>query len=285
MNITLALKKGEQHLIYLSQRNFPDCIKGYKVHVKKLEGNTAVLVDLNDKNKEKTFYVQKVLEVLDSEISHDELAQRVQWHQQNLFINYKPMTSFALSKGLPLMKKKCSGHYDGNTIDLNLGNYPADLTRDAHIFSFLCAILKDNSNYNLSDCKKFNDFAKSVLPEKFEDDKDYFKYSFDAEMKQDYLYDFKDTVEMWQGDIKEIKNDKDLSPSEKKDEIENQGLENKLRIAKEELAIARKDLRGMLAGWFVYEFYRKHKSNLFYMLFDIYDVLDLRKIDGNENKM
>lgn len=288
MNITLNLKRGEQNLIYVSRRKFPDCIKGYKVDVKKIKNNFITLLDLKKNKIEKTFSLYKVIEVLHKDTSEEALQERVKWHRENFLENYKPLRSFHLTTGLFFLKKKCSCSFDNNIVDMNLGNYPADITRDAHIFSFINAVLKDNkSGCTLNDCKKFDVIAKKVLPESFypyEDcfDAGYFKDFFHRENKEDYIEEFKSDVEWYQDQIKEIKENNDLSQAEKQQQIEDEELEKKLRIAKEILAIVKKDLRGMLSDWFRDEFNRKHDTNFFYMLSDVHDVLDLTKIEGNE---
>ena len=287
MNLTLTLKKGEQHLIYVSRyRKFPDAIKSYRVNVKEIKGDSATIIDLNDKNKEKSFYIYKVLEVIDIESTEDEVNSRLNWHRDNFFETFKPLQSFKLSKGLPLMKKKCSASLDGSNVKLNLGNYPADLTRDVHLFSFLCAVLKEMEDadvFNLSDCKKWNDFAKAVFPENFGDYDNYFKDEFNRDYKDDYIeYAFKGDIENIKDEIQDIKDNEDFTPAEKKEEISRLELEKELRVAKEKLAIGKKDLRGMLVQWFAETFNRKHDSYYFLFLRDVYDVMDFKQIDGFE---
>jgi len=288
MNITLNLNRGEQHLIYVSRRKFPDCIKGYRVDVRKIKNNLVTLIDLNKKNIEKTFSLHKIIEVLDKNITEEELQRRVQWHRDHFLDNYKPLKRFNLSTGSLFFRKKCSCSFFSNIVDMKLGNYPADITRDAHIFSFIAAVLKEQKNgCGLSDCKEFDVVAKRVLPEQYHYDDEfydagYFKDCFNRETKKDYIERFKEEVEMYQEEIKDIKDNNELSLSEKKKQIEDEELEKNLRIAKETLAIVKKDLRGMLLDWFRDEFNRKHNTNFFYMLSDAYDILELSKIEGNE---
>ena len=206
MKLTLTLQKGEQHLIYVSRsRKFPDAIKNYRVNVKKVEGDIATIIDLDDKDKEKTFYIYKVLEVLEIESSETDVNERLNWHRDNFFETYKPLKSFKLSKGLPLMKKKCSASIAGDTLKITIGNYPANLNRDIHFFSFLCAALKDmeiddKNRFNLSDCKSWNDFAIAMFPEEFGEYENFFKDEFDVDMKNYYLEQFKEEVESYNED-------------------------------------------------------------------------------------
>ncbi|MDA9799526.1 hypothetical protein N9C68_00505 [Gammaproteobacteria bacterium] len=288
MKLTLTLQKGEQHLIYVSRsRKFPDAIKNYRVNVKKVEGDIATIIDLDDKDKEKTFYIYKVLEVLEIDSSETDVNERLNWHRDNFFETYKPLKSFKLSKGLPLMKKKCSASIAGDTLKITIGNYPADLTRDIHFFSFLCAALKDmeindKNRFNLSDCKSWNDFAIAMFPVEFEEYENFFKDEFDADMKNHYLEQFKEDVDSYNEEINELKNDKDLTPAERKDEIDRSELKDELRMAKEKLAIVKKDLRGMVVDWFAGAFNRKHNTYYFRFLEDVYDVVNFKQIDGFE---
>ena len=288
IKLTLTLQKGEQHLIYVSRsRKFPDAIKNYRVNVKKVEGDIATIIDLDDKDKEKTFYIYKVLEVLEIESSETDVNERLNWHRDNFFETYKPLKSFKLSKGLPLMKKKCSASIAGDTLKITIGNYPADLTRDIHFFSFLCAALQDmeiddKNRFNLSNCKSWNDFAIAMFPEEFGEYENFFKDEFDVDMKNYYLEQFKDEVESCNEEIKQIKNDKDFTPAEREEIIAKEGYDVELRIAKEKLAIVKKDLRGMVVDWFAGAFNRKHNTYYFRFLEDVYDVVNFKQIDGFE---
>jgi hypothetical protein len=255
--------------------------------VKKVEGDIATIIDLDDKDKEKTFYIYKVLEVLEIESSETDVNERLNWHRDNFFETYKPLKSFKLSKGLPLLKKKCSASIAGDTLKITIGNYPANLNRDIHFFSFLCAALKDmeiddKNRFNLSDCKSWNDFAIAMFPEEFGEYENFFKDEFDVDMKNYYLEQFKDEVESCNEEIKQIKNDKDFTPAEREEIIAKEGYDVELRIAKEKLAIVKKDLRGMVVDWFAGAFNRKHNTYYFRFLEDVYDVVNFKQIDGFE---
>ncbi len=284
MNVVTSLKKGKQKLIYMSgtrMHSFPENIKGYSVKVQNVKSNNVVeLTDLGAKEVEKGFHLHQILEVLDDETTDSELDERVKWHKDNFLEYSKPLKSFELSKGF-LFKKTCSASYDGETVNINLGNYPSDITRDIHIFRFLCGIIKDGEPCNLSDCKNFDSIAKSVFPDKFEGpygDKRYFKDNFTKEYKDDYIEDYQSQVEDCKESIQEVKEDNELTPAEKKEAIEHQELEKELHIAKEKLAIVKKDMREFLASWFCHEFSRKNSSSIFYALLTAFDILDFKKI-------
>ena len=142
--------------------------------------------------------------------------------------------------------------------------------------------IDDKNRFNLSNCKSWNDFAIAMFPEEFEEYENFFKDEFDVDMKNHYLDQFKDEVESCNEEIKQIKNDKDFTPAEREEIIAEEGYDVELRIAKEKLAIVKKDLRGMVVDWFVHAFNRKHNTYYFRFLEDVYDVVNFKQIDGFE---
>lgn len=282
MNVVTSLKKGKHKLIYISgtgRHSFPENIKGYNVKVNKVNSKNMVeLTDLTSKQTEKTFHLHRILEVLDADIEDKEFEERVNWHRDNFLDYCKPLKSFELTKGF-LFTKKCSGSYDGETVNLELGNYPDDITRDVFIFRFLGAIIKDSGPCNMKDCKNFYGLAKTLFT-KFADDKAYFNEHFTKDYKDDYIDGYQINVDATKEAIREIKEDNELTSAEKKESIEYQELEKELRIGKEILAIVKKDMRNYLLKFFCREFNSKHNTTLFWLLKTVFDVLDFKKIEG-----
>lgn len=251
MNLSL----GEHKIIYKKQGNIFNC---YHVNLIKKEQRHVTVIDFGDKNKEKTFNITRIVEVLDSSASEDLVKNRLKHHVDN-YENRELPSSF--SHGGFFSKAKGHVTHDGELV-LNLRGSKETLERDVKVFKLLIYYLNTRDAITMGKCKKF---VKEVAPILLNCDPiNPDDYGFSADGKKDLINDYKEQLNDDKEYLKEVIKtckDEDIDPNEY---WEVQDLIKQIELDSKYLKIVRSDYRQELVGFLCGEYYRKYDDSIFY---------------------
>ena len=251
----MNLSIGEHKIIYKKQGNIFSC---YHVNLIKKEQRHVTVIDFGDKNKEKTFNITRIVEVLDSSASEDLVEKRLKHHINNHQSRQLP-SSF--SHGGFFSKAKGHVTPDGELV-LNLRGSKETLERDVKVFKLIIYYINNRDALPMGKCKKFVKEATPILlncePYNLDD------YAFSADGKKDLINGYKENINDSKEYLKEviqICKDEDVDPNED-DEV--QDLKKEIESDSKYLKIVRSDYRQELIDFLCREYYSKYDDSVFY---------------------
>lgn len=247
---------GEQKIIYKKQGNIFNC---YHVKVVGQNKRHITIVDLDDKEKEKTFNISRVVEVLHSSASEEIIKEKISKHTKD-YENRKLPSSF--SHGGFFTKAKGHVLSDG-TLVLKLSRSRQTKERDIKVFKLIIYAYQKLGKSSMGHCKSFvKDAGPALLGYSSLDNFDY--YHFTAEGKKDLVERLKEEVSDSKEYLKElIQNCKDDGDDPKLDK-EVLNLKEEIKSDSNYLKIVRGDYRQELINFFAGEYYRKYDDGIFY---------------------
>tara|TARA_B100001093_G_scaffold332314_1_gene317320 strand:+ start:168 stop:971 length:804 start_codon:yes stop_codon:yes gene_type:complete len=248
--------KGEQKIIYKKKGNIFNC---YHVKVMGRDEQHISVIDLNDGDKEKTFNISRIVEVLDKSASNDLIDERLNKHLED-YKNRKLPSSFV--HGTFFYKARGYIEPDGGLV-LKLGRSMQTKERDIKVFKLLIFYFQNNGKTSMGQCKKFvKDAAAALLGYNSNDEFD--DYDFSSEGKKDLIENYKEELEDNKDYLKElIQNCKDdgVDPNEDQEVID---LKKEIESDSRYLKVVRSDYRQELINFFCKEYYWKYEDSIFY---------------------
>jgi hypothetical protein len=251
----IKVPKGEQKIIYKKQGNIFGC---YHIKVLGQDRRHITAIDLDDKKKEKTFNLTRVVEVLDKLASKELAQEKLNQHKEN-YKNRKLESSFTHGGFF----SKAKGHVtpDGELV-LDLRGSKETLERDIKVFKLLIYYLNTRDAITMGKCKKF---VKEVAPILLNYDPIHLDdYAFSADGKKDLINGYKEEINDTKEYLKELIQtckDEGIDPNED-DEV--QDLIKQIESDSNYLKIVRSDYRQELVGFLCGEYFRKYDDSVFY---------------------
>ena len=255
----MKVSKGEQKIIYKKQRNIFGC---YHIKVLGQDKRHITAIDLDDKDKEKTFNTSRVLEVLDKSISEDLAQEKLSKHKED-YKNRELPSSFVHGKFFSIYSKARGSVTSVGELVINLRGSQDTLERDVKVFKLLIYYLNTRDAIPMGKCKRF---VKKSAPVLFGYHSDYQwdYHDFTAEGKKELIDSLKDELEDDKNYLKSLIADgkiDDIDPNEDEAVIDQIEL---IESQKRYLKIVRSDYRQELVNFFCREYYQKYDDSIFY---------------------
>ena len=183
----IKVSKGEHKIIYKKQGNIFGC---YHIKVLGQDRRHITAIDLDDKKKEKTFNLTRVVEVIDKLASKELAQEKLNQHKEN-YKNRKLESSFIHGGFF----SKARGYVDSdNKLFLKLQGSRQTIERDIKVFKLLIYYFQHHGRAPMGQCKKFiKEVAPILFVYKSNDELD--DYDFTAEGKKDLIDSLKDELE------------------------------------------------------------------------------------------
>jgi hypothetical protein len=252
----MNFSKGEYKIIYKKQGNIFGC---YHVNIIGQDKRYLTVIDLNDKEIEKTFNITRVIEVLDKSSSENLVQERLNKHKKD-YKNRELPSSFV--HGGFFSKER--GYIDSDgTLVLQVKGSKSNQERDLKVLKLLIYYWQIAGKTSMGECKKFmKNGGAGILG--YDSNDEFDDYDFTAEGKKDLLDGYKDEINDNKDYLKELiqncKDDGD-NPVTSDDVI---SLKKEIESQQKYLKIVRSDYRQELINYFCRDYYHKHKDGIFY---------------------
>lgn len=255
----MKVLKGEQKIIYKKQGNIFGC---YHIKVLGQDKRYITAIDLDDKDKEKTFNTSRVLEVLDKSISEDLAQEKLSKHKED-YKNRELPSSFVHGKFFSIYSKARGSVTSAGELVINLRGSQVTLERDIKVLKLLIYYLNTRDAIPMGKCKKLVKKGTALLLE-YDSDYIFDDYNFTAEGKKDLIERYKAEIEGNKEYLKEVIQcckDDGYDPNEDEEVID---LKKEIESDSRYLKIVRSDYRQELVDFFCREYYQKYDDSIFY---------------------
>jgi hypothetical protein len=252
----MKITKGKCKIIYKKEGT---TFKSYHLKIIGFNERHISAVDLQDREKEKTFNITRVVEILDEPTSDDLIKEKLERHIEN-YNQRKLPSSFVHGSFFSRAKGHVSS--DGSLV-LKLKGSRQTLERDIKVFKLLIYYFQTTGKASVGECKKFvKDAAAGLLG--YDSDYEFDDYDFTADGKKELIDNYKDEVSENKDYLKElIQNCKDEGVDPLTDD-EVISLKEEIESQQQYLKIIKSDYRQELIRFLCREYYQKYNDSIFH---------------------
>ena len=252
----MKITKGKCKIIYKKEGT---TFESYHLKITGFNERHISAIDLQDREREKTFNITRVVEILDELTSDDLIKEKLERHIENY--NQRKLPSSFVHGGF---FSRAKGHVtsDGSLV-LKLARSKQTMYRDIKVFKLLIYYFQNHGKAPMGECKKFiKEVAAGLLG--YDSDYEFDDYDFTADGKKELIGYIKDEVSENKDYLKEliqICKDEDIDPLEDDEVI---SLKEEIESQEQYLKIVRSDYRQELINFFCREYYQKYNDSIFH---------------------